>query len=285
MSSGVSVYLGSILGCGNQVTTNSSACSTGTEGIIMAFERIRSGKATRILTGSSNDHGPYVWGGFDAIRILPINYNDNPTEASRPMTATAAGFVPGSGAGAMVLESLESALERGARIYAEVLGGAVNNGGQRGGGTMTAPNSEAVQRCIGQAIGNAGVEKSDIDTINGHLTATSKDPEEIKNWATALDRFGKDFPYINSYKGILGHCLAAAGSIEGVGAILQFREGEVFGNVNCSDLHPEIARIVDPSRIPRKSIIHKPRIMAKASFGFGDVNACVIFGAYNKGSL
>lgn len=282
MASGISVYLGSLLGCGNQVTANSSACSTGTEGIIMAFERIKSGKATRILTGSSNDHGPYVWGGFDAMRILPTNYNNNPTEASRPMSATAAGFVPGSGAGAMVLESLDSALERGARIYAEVLGGAVNNGGQRGGGTMTAPNSEAVQRCIGQAVENAGVEKSDIDTINGHLTATSKDSDEIRSWAIALNRYGKDFPYINSYKGMLGHCLAAAGSIEAVGAILQFREGEVFGNVNCNDLHPEIEGIVDSSRIPRKSILHRSKILAKASFGFGDVNACVIFGAYNN---
>ncbi len=282
MASGVGVYLGGILGCGNQVTTNSSACSTGTEGILMAYDRIKSGRATRILAGSTNDHGPYVWGGFDSMRILPTHYNTNPTEASRPMSATASGFVPGSGAGAMVVESLESALERGARIYAEVLGGAVNNGGQRGGGTMTAPNSEGVQRCITQAIENAGVKKSDIDTINGHLTATLKDSEEIKNWAVALGRSGKDFPYINSYKGTFGHCLAAAGSIEGVGAMLQFREGQVFGNINCEDLHPEIENIVDRSRIPQKTISHKPKILAKASFGFGDVNACVIFGAYDQ---
>ncbi|MCG2461303.1 beta-ketoacyl-[acyl-carrier-protein] synthase family protein [Flavobacteriaceae bacterium F89] len=282
MASGVSVYLGSILGCGNQVTTNSSACSTGTEGILLAYDRIRSGKATRMLTGSTSDHGPYVWGGFDSMRILPTRYNTNPTAASRPMSATASGFVPGSGAGAMVLESLDSALERGARIYAEVLGGAVNNGGQRGGGTMTAPNSEAVQRCIVHALKNAGVENSDIDTINGHLTATSKDSEEISNWAVALDRSRKDFPYINSFKGVLGHCLAAAGSIEGVGAILQFREGQVFGNVNCNDLDPRITSIVDPSKIPQKTIAHSPEVLAKASFGFGDVNACVIFGAYNN---
>lgn len=281
MASGVSVYLGGILGCGNQVTSNSSACSTGTEGILMAYERIKSGKAARILTGSTNDHGPYVWGGFDAMRILPTKYNDNPKDASRPMSATASGFVPGSGAGAMVIESMDSALDRGARIYAEVLGGAVNNGGQRGGGTMTAPNSEAVQRCITQAVKNAGIEKLDIDVINGHLTGTSKDPEEINNWAVALGRTGKDFPYINSYKGILGHCLAAAGSIEGVGALLQFREGQVFGNINCDDLHPDIESIVDNDRIPLKTVPHRPKVLAKASFGFGDVNACVIFRAYN----
>ncbi len=281
MASGISAYLGGILGCGNQVTTNSSACTTGTEGIIMAYDRIASGKAKRILTGSCSDSGPYIWGGFDAMRILPRQYNDNPTAASRPMSATAAGFVPGSGAGALVLESLESAMARGARIYAEVLGGAVNSGGQRGEGSMTAPNSEAVQRCIIEAIHNCNIQKKDIDCINGHLTATTKDPIEILNWSKALGVSGIDFPYINSFKGLIGHCLAAAGSIECVAALLQFKEGKFFGNANCTDIHPEITKIVDASKIPRKTMQYRSKILAKASFGFGDVNACVIFRVLN----
>ena len=282
MASGISAYLGGILGCGNQVTTNSSACATGTEGVIMGMERIRAGKAERMLVGSCNDSGPYIWGGFDAMRILPSNYNHNPQEASRPMSASASGFVPGSGAGAMVLESLESALGRGAKIYAEVLGGAVNSGGQRGGGSMTAPNSQAVQKCILEALNDAGIEKSEVDVINGHLTATSKDAEEIKNWSVALGRTGKDFPFINATKGLVGHCLAASGSVECVAALLQYREGLVFGNINCHDLHPDIVDLVDPSRIPLKTISHRPKITAKASFGFGDVNACVIFKDYKE---
>jgi len=281
MASGISAYLGGILGCGNQVTTNSSACTTGTEGVLMAYERIASGKAKRMLTGSCSDSGPYVWGGFDAMRILPRKYNDDPTQASRPFSATAAGFVPGSGAGALVLESLESAQERGATIYAEILGGAVNSGGQRGSGTMTAPNNEAVQRCITDALIAAGIQKNDIDVINGHVTATAKDPNEVANWSAALKRSGEAFPLMNSFKGMVGHCLAAAGSIECVGAVLQFEAGKVFGNLNCSDLHSEIAKRVAPHCIPQKTIAHKPKILAKASFGFGDVNACVIFKAYN----
>lgn len=281
MASGISAYLGGIFGCGNQVTTNSSACTTGTEGILMAYDRIAAGKAKRILTGSCSDSGPYVWGGFDAMRILPRKYNDDPSKASRPMSATAAGFVPGSGAGALVLESLESALARGAKIYAEVLGGAVNSGGQRSEGSMTAPNSEAVQRCIREAIANAGIEKKDVDVINGHLTATAKDGMEVRNWSEALARSGSDFPYINSFKGMFGHCLAAAGSIECVGAILQIKEGQVFGNVNCEDVHTEISELVSVSKIPRETIPYQPKIVAKASFGFGDVNGCVIFKAFN----
>lgn len=280
MASGISSYLGGILGCGNQVTTNSSACTTGTEGVLMAYDRIFSGKATRMLTGSCSDSGPYVWGGFDAMRVLPRQFNGNATKASRPMSASAAGFVPGSGAGALVLESLDSALERGATIYAEVLGGSVNSGGQRGDGSMTAPNSMAVRRCIVEAIENAGVKKRDIDTINGHLTATSKDALEIRNWKEAMRRTASDFPFVNSFKGLFGHCLAASGSIECVAAVLQFKLGEIFGNANCEDLHPEIANLVDPSRIPRETIQHRPKILAKSSLGFGDVNACVIFGSY-----
>ena len=280
MASGISAYLGGILGCGNQVTTNSSACTTGTEGVLMAYERIKSGKATIILTGSCSDSGPYVWGGFDAMRILPRTYNDNPAEASRPMSASAAGFVAGSGAGALVLESLDSALARGANIYAEVLGGAINSGGQRGEGTMTAPNSEAVQRCITEAVKDAGISPAAIDVINGHLTATTKDALEIENWSKALARKHGDFPYINSFKGIFGHCLAAAGSIEIVASMLQFKEGLIFGNSNCNDVHPVISTMISPDKIPQQTFNYSPKILAKASFGFGDVNACAIFKAY-----
>ena len=276
MNSGISAYLGGKLGLGNQVTTNSSACTTGTEAILMAYDRIQSGRAKRILAGSTGDSGPYIWAGFDALRVCSSKYNDNPEAGSRPMSATASGFVPGSGAGALVIEDLESALERGAAIYAEILGGNVNSGGQRGNGSMTAPNSTAVQRCITDAILNAGITSKEIDAINGHLTATTKDSLEIENWTKALDRKGNDFPYINSLKSMTGHCLSAAGSIESVAAVLQLHEGFIFGNKNAEDLHPEIAALIDPSKIPLKTIDFKPAVIAKASFGFGDVNACII---------
>ncbi len=280
MASGISAYLGGLLGTGNQVTTNSSACTTGTEGILMAAERIAMGKAEVMLAGSCSDSGPYIWGGFDAMRILPSGHNDTPATASRPMSASASGFVPGSGAGALVLESLEHAQKRGAKIYAEVLGGAVNSGGQVGEGSMTAPNSSAVRRCIQEAVRSAGIAAEDVDAINGHLTATTKDALEIANWSAALGRAGADFPYINSFKGTMGHCLAAAGSLESVATLLQLEEGVLFKNVNCEDLHPEITDIIAAHRIPQNTLPFRPNIIAKASFGFGDVNACLIFKGY-----
>ncbi len=284
MTSGVSAYLSGILGLGNQVTTNSSACTTGTEAVLLAYERIRAGYASRMLAGGSSDHGPYLWGAFDAMKVLTYKNNDRPSEASRPLSATASGFVPGSGAGALLLESLDSALKRGAKIYAEVLGGSVNSGGQRMGGTMTAPNPTAVQRCIRDAIKNAEVDPQEIDVINGHLTATIKDPEEVQNWAEVLGRKGKDFPYIHSLKSMVGHCIGAAGAVECVSAVLGLSKDFIFPSINCEDLHPNIESIIDPSRVPQKVIKNSgTRIVAKAGFGFGDVNCCVLFKKYDNG--
>lgn len=280
MASGISAWLGGKLGLGNQVSSNSSACTTGTESILMAFERIKSGQAARMLAGSTSDSGPYIWAGFDAMKVCTYKHNQGPEKGSRPMSASASGFVPGSGAAAMVLESLESAVERGAFIYAEILGGNINSGGQRGNGSMTAPNSLAVQRCIQTAIQNAGIHAHDVDAINGHLTATVKDALEVQNWSIALNRRGSDFPDINSLKAMTGHCLSASGSIECLASILQLQQGFIFPSINCEDLHPEIAALIDKNKVPQQILYKNIDILAKASFGFGDVNACIIFKKY-----
>lgn len=280
MASGVSAYLAGKLGLGNQVTTNSSACTTGAESLLLAYERIKNGQAVRMLAGATSDSSPYIWGGFDALKVCTYKFNATPEKGSRPLSASASGIVPGSGAGALLLESLEAALERGANIYAEVLGGNINAGGQRNGGTMTAPNSKAVQHCITAALANAGVNGADIDLVNGHLTATGKDAEEVMNWSKALGVEGERFPYLNALKSMTGHCLSASGSIELVASALQIKEGFIFPNINCEDLHPEVTALVDPQRIPR-TLLHKSiNLLAKASFGFGDVNACVILKKY-----
>ncbi len=283
MNSGVSAYLSGKLGLGNQVTTNSSACCTGTESLLLAYERIKSGQATIMLSGATSDSGPYIWAGFDAMKVCTFKHNERPEQGSRPLSATASGFVPASGAGAFVLESLDHALERGANIYAEVLGGNVNAGGQRGKGSMTAPNPDAVKRCIREALKNADVAADEIDVINGHLTATAMDALEIRNWTEALQRSGEAFPYINTLKGTVGHCLSAAGSIECVASVLQIKEDRIFPNINCEDLHPEIAELIDPGKVPQRALQYPVDTLIKASFGFGDVNACIVFRKYKHG--
>ncbi|MHB8872513.1 MAG: beta-ketoacyl-[acyl-carrier-protein] synthase family protein [Myxococcaceae bacterium] len=276
MSSGNSARVAGLLGLGNQVSTNSSACNTGTEAIVSAFLRIREGRAKRMLAGGSEGHSKYIWAGFDAMKVLNRTKNDAPAQASRPLSASAAGFIPGSGAGVLMLESLESAKERGARIYAEVLGGFVNSGGHRMGGSMTAPNPTGVRRCIQGAVAMAGIKSEEIDAINGHLTATFADPYEVESWSKALGLPPERMPLIHSTKSLIGHALGAAGGIECVAAILELHHGFVHGSANCEDLHLELAAYA--SRIPHQTVERKDmKVIAKASFGFGDVNGCVVF--------
>jgi len=248
----------------------------------MGYEYIQSGLAKRMLVGSGEYIDTYIFGTFDSMRVLARKFNDQPEHASRPMSASSCGFVPGSGAAALVLEDLDFALARGARIYAEVLGGAANSGGQRNGGTMTAPNPAGVTRCISDAINSAGIAPKDIDLISGHLTATMADKFEIQSWANALGRSGKDFPLTNSVKSMIGHCLSAAGSIESVACILQIVHGFVHPNINLEDPNPEILSIVDAECLPTRMIKKEINIIAKANFGFGDVNACLIFSKFKN---
>ncbi len=281
MSSSSSAFLGGIIGAGNQVTTNASACASGTEALILGADRIRMGYADRMLCGACDSGSKYVRAGFDAMRVLNGKSNGQPEKASRPLSADAAGFVPGAGGGAYVLERLSSARARGARIYAEVLGGAVNSGGQREGGTMTAPNPRAIESVIQSALKHAQVKASDIELISGHLTGTRFDPEEIKAWARALDRRGESFPYIQALKSLTGHALSAAGALEAVALSLQLYYGFLHPNANCEPIHPEILEVIDEASIPRKHRKVEMRTGITASFGFGDVNACAVLRALN----
>ena len=276
MSSGVSARVSGLLGLGNQVTTNSSACTTGSEAVADGALRIRRGLARRMLCGGAEGSSHYIWAGFDAMRVLCRRFNDAPERASRPMSATAGGFVAAAGAGVLLLESLDSARERGARIYAEVSGQAINCGGHRGGGSMTAPNPEGVRRCIRRALADAGIEPGAVGAINGHLTATGAYAGEVRSWAAALGCAPEGLPLITSTKSMIGHALGAAGAIESVACTLMLHQGFVHPSINCDDVHPEIEPYA-------ASIPHEVRetpdldVIAKAGFGFGDVNACLVF--------
>lgn len=278
MASSSSANIGGLLGLGGQVTTNSSACTTGTEALANAFYAIKEGRLKRVLAGGTEGASIYSWAGFDAMRVLARGFNDRPEQASRPMSATSAGFVPSSGAGLLMLESLDSALARGAPIYAEISGAHVNCGGQRNGGSITFPNPEGVIKCIHAAMQQANIQGKDIDLINGHLTATMADPFEIRNWKNALKLTPDTMPNINATKSLIGHALGAAGGLECVATVLQLQKNFVHGSVNCEDLHEDIKPF--EKAIVRKTIEKQINVAAKASFGFGDVNGCLIFKSY-----
>jgi 3-oxoacyl-(acyl-carrier-protein) synthase len=281
MSSGISARISGQLALGNQVTSNSSACSTGTEAVAMGLERIRRGLADRMLCGGAEAASHHIWAGFDSMRVLCRDFNDEPEKASRPMSASAGGFVPGAGAGVLLLEERDSAEARGARIYAEVLGAGVNCGGHRSGGSMTAPNPEGVQRCIRLALDDAGLAASEVDAISGHLTATGADPAELSSWTRALECQPDALPPIVSTKSMVGHLLGAAGAVESVASILMLRGGFVHPSINCEDVHPEIEPYA--ASIPHEMWERADmRVMIKAGFGFGDVNACLVFRKWDE---
>jgi 3-oxoacyl-[acyl-carrier-protein] synthase I len=283
MLSGVSATLSSILGLGNQLTFNAAACSTGTESIILAFDRIRSGQAVRMIAGASEPYSPWHWSPFDSLRVTTRKHNHEPEKGSRPMSSTASGFVPASGAGILILEDLESALQRGAKIYAEITGTHINSGGQRNGGSMTAPSPDGVIRCIHGAIAQAAIEAHEIDLISGHLSSTMADPIEIKNWTIALNRNKENFPYIHSTKSLIGHAIGAAGSLETIASVLEMEQNFIHPSINCEEIHPEIAELIAEKCIPHHCIENiEINCVAKASFGFGDVNSCLILKKYQK---
>jgi 3-oxoacyl-(acyl-carrier-protein) synthase len=161
-----------------------------------------------------------------------------------------------------------------------VLGGHVNCGGQRGGGSMTAPNPEGVARCIRAALDDAGVAPHHVDAINGHLTATAADPREVRAWAAALGCAPASLPPLTATKSLIGHALGAAGGIEAVACVLMLERGFLHASRNCEDLHPELDAYA--GSIAREARdLPGLRTLAKASFGFGDVNACLVFRHWN----
>lgn len=279
MASCVSAFVGGILGLGGQVSTNSSACATGTEAIIEGYWMIRDGRAERVLAGSAEPASIYTWATLDALRVATRKSNDQPRAACRPLSASASGLVPSGGAGVMLLESLSSAQARKARIYGEVLGGHLNSGGQRNGGSITASNPEGQQRCVQEALEACKIRPSKIDYINGHLTGTEGDVKEIRCLSAALQRGLPEMPWVNATKSLIGHGIGAAGSMECVATVLQMANGFLHPSINCEDFHPEIAEL-EP-RVPKTAMPADCRIALKTSFGFGDVNACALFSRWD----
>ena len=132
-----------------------------------------------------------------------------------------------------------------------------------------------MQRCMQVALSAAQLEGRHIDYVNGHLTATSADPKEVENVSAALNATPQSFPWLNSTKSMIGHSLGASGAIESVATVIQMHKGFVHPSLNTEDLHPAIEPL--RKRIPQESIEADIATAMKVSFGFGDVNACVIF--------
>lgn len=248
----------------------SSACSTSAHCIGNAMEQIQMGKQDRVFAGGAEELHWTMSSLFDAMGALSTKYNDTPERASRAYDADRDGFVIAGGGGMLVLEALEVAEARGAKIYAELVGyGATSDGYD-----MVAPSGEGAVRCMRQALGTVD---GAIDYINAHGTSTpAGDIQELKAVKEAFaDR--DHLPVIGSTKSLSGHSLGAAGVQEAIYTLLMQQHGFIAESANIENLDPEAEGM--PIARERQDDLDLQRVMSN-SFGFGGTNASLVFQKY-----
>jgi 3-oxoacyl-[acyl-carrier-protein] synthase II len=253
-----------------------TACSTGAHAIGDASRMIGLGDADVMVAGGSESPVSRIsLAGFAACKALSTAYNDEPEKASRPYDKDRDGFVMGEGAGIVVLEELEHALARGAKIYAEVVGYGMSGDAHH----ITAPSEdgEGAERCMRMALKRAGLAPSDLDYVNAHGTSTMADTIEL----AAVERLLGDHAgnvSMSSTKSATGHLLGAAGAIEAIFATLAIRDNIVPPTINLDN--PEVETPID--LVPKVARKRKVDVALSNSFGFGGTNASLVLKRYTN---
>jgi 3-oxoacyl-[acyl-carrier-protein] synthase-1 len=265
MSSTCSAVLSTLFKIKGPSYSISSACATSAHCIGNAAELIQWGKQDVMFAGGGEELDWTLSVLFDAMGAMSTHFNNTPTRASRAFDKSRDGFVIAGGGGVLVLEELNHARARGAKIYAELTGyGATSDGYD-----MVAPSGEGAVRCMRQALATA---KQPIEYVNAHGTSTPKG-DEIEIGAMR-EVFGKKMPHVNSTKSLTGHSLGAAGVHEAIYSILQMQNGFIAESANIDEIDPEVA----DAPIVRKRIDNaKLAAVMSNSFGFGGTNATLIF--------
>ena len=250
--------------------TPTSACASGTHAIGEAYHLIQRGLQDAVITGGAESAiTPLAVGGFAAMKALSTR-NDEPERASRPFDRDRDGFVIAEGSGVLILEERERALQRGAKIYAEVVGYAAN--GDAHHMTAPAPEGEGAARCMRLALKDAGLAPTDVDYINAHGTSTEYNDA---NETMAIKKvFGEQAAKlaVSSTKSMTGHLLGAAGAVEGVFSALSLHHGLIPPTINYDNPDPQC----DLDYVPNEARKADLKVVLSNSFGFGGTNACVI---------
>jgi len=257
-----------ITGAKGPNSTAVTACATGTHSIGDSYKMIQRGDADVMICGGAEATiSPTGMAGFCALRAMSTR-NDEPAKASRPFDTDRDGFVMGEGSGILILESLEHAQKRGARIYAEVIGYGMSGDAHH----MTDPDPEGAKRCMVKAIKDAGIAAEQIDYINAHGTST---PVGDKSETTAIKLALGEHAYkvaVSSTKSMTGHLLGAAGGVEAVICGLTIKNGIIPPTINLDNQDPECDLDYVPNT-PRKADV---TIAMSNSFGFGGHNATIV---------
>ena len=253
-----------------------TACATGAHSIGDAFRIIQYGDADVMVAGGTEANlTPLTVGGFNAMKALSRR-NDEPTKASRPFERDRDGFVVAEGAGILVLEELEHALKRGAKIYAELAGYGYN--GDAYHITAPCPDGDGFIRCMTMALKDAGMSVEDVDYINAHGTSTDMN-DHIET--VAIKQVFGERAYkipVSSTKSMTGHLLGAAGAIEAVFSVLAIRDQMCPPTINYENPDPEC----DLDYVPNVARSHKTDVAMSNSFGFGGTNCTLVFRRFEK---
>jgi 3-oxoacyl-[acyl-carrier-protein] synthase II len=258
-------------------TTISTACATSTQAIGEAAELIRRGVADIVITGGTDSViRDFPVAGFVSMRVVPLNYNDHPEKASRPFDALREGFVFSEGAGILVLEKLEHAVQREARIYAEVIGHASSSDGYN----LAAPDPDAggPARAMRWALQDANLSPIDVDYVNAHGTSTLlNDLIETR----AIKKVFGDYAYklpISSTKSMIGHAMGAAGALEAIACTLTIYHGQIHPTINYEVPDPDC----DLDYVPNQTRKADVNVTLSNSFGLGGQNACLVLKRYSR---
>lgn len=253
-------------GIPGRIIASCVACASSTQAIGYGYESLQLGVVDRIICGGAEELSPTVAAIFDVLNATSTQTEGDPRTASRPFDASRDGIVVGEGAGTFVLETMESALARGAKMYAEIVGFYTNNDASH----MTNPSVPGLARCMQGALDAAGLKASDIDLVNAHAAGTiAGDRAES---LAIFEVFGKG-PSVNSMKGHIGHLMGAAGALELTACLAMFEDQAVYPTLNLSEPDPtggEINYVMGEARKQRV------RYIQKNSFAFGGVNASLI---------
>ena len=251
-----------------------TACATGNNSIGDAFRHIQYYEADAMIAGGSDAYIlPIAIAGFDKMRALSRR-NDEPEKASRPFDKDRDGFIIGEGAGVIILEEMESAVRRGAKIYAELIGYYSNIDSFH----ITEPDWENQALCLKLASNDAGISPGDVDYINAHGTSTLlNDISETKAIKAAFGEHSKKIP-ISSNKSMIGHLLGGAGAVEAIFTVLTIRDGIIPPTLNCDNPDTEC----DLDYVPNTARKAQVNIALSNSFGFGGVNTALVFRKFKE---
>lgn len=257
----VSQYLGI---CGT-VLAPSAACASGLQSLGLGYDLIRTGRQDRALCGGAEELHPTVTGSFDVLFATSSHHNDSPKTTPRPFDRDRDGLVCGEGAGILVLENLESAQARGAKIVAEVLGFSTCGSGAH----ISQSNADAMVRCIQQALKESRISPQEVDYISAHATATAHgDVEEAK---ALREIFGDTVP-VSSLKGHIGHTLGASGAIELIASLKMMEQGTIYPTLNLENIDPNCEGVRHIQTSQKQNV----DVIVKNSFAFGGINAALV---------